>query len=265
MHRSTSGEDRYNTGHRSIIKGTNDRCGNSLAGLEKFQGIHNREHLYKDRNGSQQQRLALVQKDSSPKIIGITGTIGSGKSLVGTILQELDIPVIDTDQVTHYLLSEDTPTRKAVIERFGQEIQLDDGKINRRSLAAIVFADPSARRDLEDIAHPAIREECYTRIKKLSGKPVVAVLVPLLFEAGLGQEYDETWTVITDESILRERLRARDNMTDEQIDKRLRAQWTQEKKAQLASRVIDNSGTEEATRQRVKQLLDAHLAAPKNR
>lgn len=189
------------------------------------------------------------------RIVGITGTIGSGKSLVGKILEELGVPVIDSDNLVHQLLTNDTPTRKAVIERFGAAIQLPGGAVDRRALGAIVFEDANARRDLEKIVHPAAILECRRAVAALSGKPVVAILVPLLFEAGLASEYDEIWTVIADETVLRERLGKRDQATADQIDQRLSAQWSQERKAQSATAVIDNSGTAAGTKQQVERLL----------
>lgn len=180
---------------------------------------------------------------TEPTILGITGVIGSGKSLVGRILEDAGEPVIDTDKVVHELLTNDTPTRTAVIERFGSDIQREDGSIDRPMLARIVFSNDEDRKSLEAIVHPAVRAECRRRIDTMPNEDVVAVLVPLLFEAGIEQAYDIIWTVVTELPILRERLRKRDELTDEQIDARLAAQWPQEQKRQLADTVIDNSGT----------------------
>lgn len=200
--------------------------------------------------------------DHSPGVIGITGTIGSGKSTVGRILHDLGVPVIDTDKLAHHLLTEDTPTRKAVLERFGKHVQAPDGAIDRQKLGDIVFGDPEARRDLEAIVHPAVIMNCRRAIKEQSGQPFVAVLVPLLFEAGLAKDYDQIWTVFTDESVLRERLKRRDKLSDEQITARLSAQWSQKRKTDLAHCVIDNSNTEKQTRQQVETLVKQQLASP---
>ncbi len=181
--------------------------------------------------------------DPAPTILGITGVIGSGKSLVGRILEDAGEPVIDTDKVVHELLTNDTPTRAAVVERFGKDVQREDGAIDRPKLARIVFANDEDRKALEAIVHPAVRAECRRRIDAMPDEDVVAVLVPLLFEAGIEEAYDIIWTVVTELPILRERLRNRDQLTDEQIDARLAAQWPQEQKRMLADTVIDNSGT----------------------
>ncbi len=193
--------------------------------------------------------------DKRPTVIGVTGTIGSGKSLVGRLLEQMSIPVIDTDKVVHDLLNGDTPTRAKVIERFRPEIQQDDGTINRRALGGIVFSDSEARKELEAIVHPAVRTECRRRIDTLAGEAIVAVLVPLLFEAGMREEYDETWAVVTSEPVLKERLKQRDKIGDEDVERRLRAQWAQSKKAALATFVIDNSNSIEETKKQVELLV----------
>lgn len=198
---------------------------------------------------------------SGPKIIGVTGIIGSGKSLVGKILEDLSVPVIDTDKVVHYLLSADTPTRQSVIERFGETIRMPDGTIDRRALGKIVFSDATARKELESIVHPAVRAECKRQISELNDARMVAVLVPLLFEAGLAKEYDEIWSVFAEEDVLRARLKQRDKMTDEELNRRIGAQWSQAKKAELAHRVIDNSATPAETRKQVETLVQSQLAS----
>src|SRR5215471_8140141 len=167
-----------------------------------------------------------------PKIIGVTGTIASGKSTVGNLLADLGVPVIDTDTLVHELLTEDTPARRAVITRFGPAIVSDDasGAVDRARLGKIVFADDRARKDLESIVHPAVITEYRRRVNDLLGHSVVAILVPLLFEAGVEGEFDEVWTVIANEEVLRSRLQSRDRLSDKEVDKRLTAQLPQSEK-----------------------------------
>ncbi|HEY9712681.1 MAG TPA: dephospho-CoA kinase [Chroococcales cyanobacterium] len=197
-----------------------------------------------------------------PYVIGVTGTIGSGKSTVGKMLVEQGVAVIDTDLIVHELLNSHSATQKAVVERFGDGI-LDhehtvSGKpsINRKALGAIVFHDEKARKDLEAIVHPGVILECRKRIAELKEKKIVAVLVPLLFEAGLQKEYDEIWTVLTRQPILKERLAMRDKLSETAIAERLAAQWDQEKKASLSKCTIDNSGSPDQTRKQIVTLLD---------
>ncbi|HEY9871027.1 MAG TPA: dephospho-CoA kinase [Candidatus Obscuribacterales bacterium] len=194
-----------------------------------------------------------------PRLIGITGTIGSGKSTVGRLLTEAGVPVIDTDAIVHELLEGDREVQTAVLERFGPAVLLPGAKpvIDRAKLGRLVFQDESARKDLERIVHPAVIQQFRKKARDLCGHAVVAVLVPLLFEAGISQEFDQVWTVVTDEATLRQRLKQRDHMTDGEIDSRLGAQWPQDEKARRSHRVIDNSGTVSQTRRQVEEFLAA--------
>jgi dephospho-CoA kinase len=209
----------------------------------------------------------MSSSDQKPYVLGITGTIGSGKSLVGEILERRGIPVIDTDKLVHSLL--DSPSVQVQLkERFGESImaaKTGEGAVDRAALGRIVFTDDGARKDLEAIVHPATIFECRKqvdalakvhRVQKLGGRGIVAVLVPLLFEAGLADEYDEIWTVYADDDILKERLRKRDNLNTDELEKRLAAQLPQKEKMSRAAQVINNSGTKEETERQVALLLD---------
>jgi dephospho-CoA kinase len=218
----------------------------------------------------------MKKTDKSPFILGITGSIGSGKSAVGRYLTKLGITVIDTDKLVHQLLSEDLATKKAIVEQFGEdvlgnEIAVRPGlesscsgawsnhEINRKKLGQIVFASEQARRKLEQIVHPntilALRRE----VEKLKDEPLVAVQVPLLFESNLQGEYDQIWTVYTSDPVLRERLKARDKLSDAEIDSRLAAQLPQDSKVKAADQVIDNSFSEAETERQVKLLVEKIL------
>lgn len=198
-----------------------------------------------------------------PIVLGITGTIGSGKSAVGKILESLSVPVIDTDVIVHELLSESGPVRNEVTRRFGRQILKDDGsgEVDRNKLGAIVFPDKQARQELESIVHPAVLEQYKLRVQQQSDKPVIAVLVPLLFEAEIESEFDRVWTVTTADNTLRERLAKRDNLNSSEIEKRLSAQLPQSVKATLAHDTIDNSSSLTETRKQVELLLNNLLTA----
>ena len=190
------------------------------------------------------------------KIVGITGTIASGKSLVGKILQDFGVPVLDTDHIAHSVQKQDEEVKTAIRQRFGKSVFDVAGEIDRKSLAKIVFDDKQALADLNAIIHPAIVKECNRQIEALSDKPLVAVLVPLLFEAGVEKRYDEIWTVIASEEVVRLRLKERDGITDEEVEKRLKAQYPQEEKMRRSNYVIDNSGSESETRVQVRRLIE---------
>lgn len=198
-----------------------------------------------------------MSPDRKPFVIGITGTIGSGKSTVGSILEELGVPVIDTDTITHNIQNSEK-VRRAVVERFGKNVLSDDGtgKIDRKKLGALVFKDPVAKRDLEALIHPAVILESRRCVAANSDKPIVAILAPLLFEAKVQGEYDEIWAIVAKEEVLRERLAKRDNLSPELITQRLAAQLPQEEKARLSSVVIDNSTSREDTKRQVEVNLE---------
>lgn len=193
---------------------------------------------------------------SKPFVIGITGTIGSGKSAVGKILIDLGIPVIDSDTVVHDLFLTNITLKNRLVEEFGPAIVSESGVgIDRKALGNIVFSDSKAKEHLEDIVHPLTIEACLKELSKYSGEKIIAILVPLLFEAAPHLGYDQIWAVVTDENILLDRLTARDKMTVEQAKQRLQAQFSQEKKAQGADHVIDNSGNLNETTDQVKALI----------
>ncbi len=199
--------------------------------------------------------------DNEVTVIGITGTIGSGKSTVGQILQESGIPVIDTDKVVHGLLDSDADTKKMIKKHFPSAIKAtasgEHEQIDRKQLAKIIFKDQEAKTTLEIILHPRVRQICRQRVTELADKnKIIAVLVPLLFEANLKSQYDQVWTIIVAEPILRQRLMKRDGFSPQEIDLRLAGQMSQQEKANLADKVLDNSGDENQLRQKVGQLLD---------
>ncbi|MBC8000646.1 MAG: dephospho-CoA kinase [Leptolyngbya sp.] len=197
---------------------------------------------------------------TGPYRIGITSSIGAGKSTLGKMLAELGVPVIDTDHVTHELLNSPNPAYDKVLACFGDDLVAAPGApIDRQKLAAIVFAPgrPDARKQLEAILHPAIRQVTRERLRAFK-VPVVAALVPLLFESGLKDEYHETWCLIIDPDKQVARLitdTTRTGMDEAQARTRIAAQMPQDKKAELADRVIDNSGTLEDLRKQVEDCL----------
>lgn len=190
-------------------------------------------------------------------VIGLTGSIGSGKSAVGKMLEEMGVAVFDTDHMTHYLLNTPGPVYRQVIERFGGDlVSGPEQPINRPKLGAIVFNDPKARADLEAIIHPAIAKLKRERIAQSEG--LVAFLVPLLFETNSQGQYDEVWTVVVSPEVQMARLRVRDKRPDAEIAKRIAAQMPQDKKAAMSQVVIDNSADLDTTRNLV---IAAHAGA----
>lgn len=190
-----------------------------------------------------------------PKVIGITGSIGSGKSVVGKMLQKRGYTVIDTDEVVHDLFESDADLKEQIIARFGQNAIDNEGKVDRIKLGTLVFENNEARIDLERIVHPAVLNACDRILDTIPQKQIVFILVPLLFETGIEKRYHEVWTVTTEESKLRARLKARTGLPDDQISKRLAVQLPQPEKARRSDRVINNSGTMEDTELQIDQIL----------
>jgi dephospho-CoA kinase len=203
-----------------------------------------------------------MSKSQKTYTIAITASIGCGKSTVRRCLEELGVPVVDTDNIGHELLNAPNPIYRAVLDYFGHDlVDAPNGPINRKKLGAIIFSDPSAKEALEALLHPAIRLICKRRIAALNAD-IVAIEVPLLFEAGQQGDYDEVWAVLAESGVRLRRLIERDHISEAEAQLRIDAQWPQEKKAALANRIIDNSGTIEETKaQVVNCLARARVAA----
>ena len=181
------------------------------------------------------------------KAIGLTGGIGAGKSAVAKILSARGFAIVDTDQLAYQLVESGQPALTEIQNNFGEQILAADGSLRRDELARIVFADDAARRKLEAILHPRIRERWQAQLAAWSseGKPVAIVVIPLLFETGAESNFDQTICVACSTGTQHSRLLAR-GWTASQIEQRLAAQWPLQKKMDLSHRVIWNEGDEAA-------------------
>lgn len=196
-----------------------------------------------------------MSASSRPRVIGITGTIGAGKSVVGEMIKQSGYLVFDTDQLVHQLFASDSHLQRAVADRFGGDVLDEFGGIDRTKLGALVFDDGQARKDLEAIVHPAVLRRCDELVEQNANAKVIFFLVPLLFEAGVQSRYDEVWTVYCKPDVLMQRLRARTNLPEEELRKRIDSQLPQEEKCARANLVIDNSGTLEQTRAQLESFI----------
>ncbi len=174
-------------------------------------------------------------------VIGLTGNIATGKSLVLRMLQELGAAAIDADKLAHEAMTPGGPAYQAIVEEFGKFVLDGHGQINRDRLGRIAFAVPEAMARLEAITHPAVRQEILTRIKSLQ-TPVVAVEAIKLFESGLAEQCQSAWVVTSPPEIQLKRLVERRKMSPEQAQQRIKAQSSQEEKIAKADVVIDNGG-----------------------
>lgn len=189
--------------------------------------------------------------------VGLTGSIATGKSFCLRRFAELGAPTIDADVVARAVVAPGTPGFEAVVERFGPGILASDGAIDRPALGRIVFADASARRDLEHIVHPAVYdvveqwlEEQAAQVRMKGGPPAAIAAIPLLYEAGQQKRFDVIVVAACTPEQQLERLIARDDLTPEDARRRIAAQLQIEEKRRQADFVIDTSGTfEDSTRQ----------------
>jgi fumarate hydratase class II len=192
-------------------------------------------------------------------VLGITGSIATGKSAVGKMLQAAGVHVIDTDDLSHELQAGPNPTFNALLARFGDDIvDTASGAIDRKKLGAKVFGNEAALRDLNAIMHPAIEALLRERLAARR-ESIVGVMVPLLFEAGWDKRFkpSEIWCITADEAVQVERLMKRNGLTREQALQRIATQMPQRDKARRSTRRIDNSGTLEQTQKQVKSRLRA--------
>lgn len=199
-------------------------------------------------------------------IIGLTGGIASGKTLISTYLQELGAVVIDADKLSRQVVSPGSPALKDIRDYFGNAVIDQNGLLNRKELAKIIFGSDSAREKLNSIIHPRILELIQKRIKeyKESGQVLVVIIdAPLLIEAGMTAMVNQVWVVaVSPEEQLR-RLMKRDNLTKEEALDRLKSQMPLSEKIKHADLVIDNSGDKEVTLRSVhaiwKELIEGQV------
>jgi len=175
--------------------------------------------------------------------IGLTGGIATGKSTVAAMLSDRHgLPVLDADVYARQLLAPGTAASRAVLDRYGLQVQTPGGGLDRPALGRIVFARPTERRWLEALTHPLV-EEAFTRdLARHRQRAMVVLVAPLLFEAGLEALCSEVWLVDLDEVSQLERLLARDRLSPHEARQRIRAQWPLGRKRGLADLILRNHG-----------------------
>lgn len=200
-------------------------------------------------------------------ILGVTGGIASGKTLVTSIFRQLGATVVSADELAREVVAPGSATLARLRAEFGPEILLPSGELDRAALAARVFADPQARARLNAITHPAIGALAVARLAELAatGGPLVVYEAPLLYEAGAEGRVDAVLVVTVPESLQLQRLMARDQLSEAAARERIAAQWSQEEKAARADFVIANDDTPATLEARVKTLFARLQAAAQAR
>ena len=185
--------------------------------------------------------------------VGLTGGIGSGKSAASAHFSKLGAEVIDTDLLSRELVEPGQPSLAEIVDAFGQRMLDGDGRLDRSRLRERIFADPAARRTLEEILHPRIREAMLARAQR-SSAPYVIFVIPLLFETGQQALVDRVLLVDVPEALQRARVGTRDGLDDARIDRILQAQSDRETRLRGADDVICNDGTLDELRAAVERL-----------
>ncbi len=193
------------------------------------------------------------------KIIGLTGNIACGKSVVAGMFRELGASVIDADQVARLVVEPGQPAWKEIVERFGEGVLNPDGTINRRRLGEIVFRDAEKREELNRITHPRIIEKIRELIEehRKEGARVVIVEATLIVEkGGMKPIIGDLIVVTADEETQIMRLTQRVGLSREEALLRIKSQMPVSEKVKHATYVIDNSGDLEKTREQVKRVWE---------
>jgi dephospho-CoA kinase len=192
------------------------------------------------------------------KMVGLTGGIASGKSTVARILVELGAPVIDADVLARRVVEPGRPAHDDIVREFGREVLAADGTIDRKTLGAIVFADDPKRRRLNAITHPRIaqmaQEEAAGHFAR--GARVVIYEAALIVENGLHHALGGLIVVSAPEEVQLARLMARDGVDEAAARARLAAQLPLAEKLRVATHVVDNGGSPEATRAQVERIWE---------
>ncbi len=189
--------------------------------------------------------------------VGLTGGVASGKSTVSAMLRDLGAVVIDADLLAREVVAPGTDGLAEIVEAFGPQVLTADGELDRPAMGAIVFADEEARRKLEAIIHPRVRERG-ARMEAEAGPDAVVVHdIPLLAETGQASAFDAVLVVDVPVATQVERMVTLRGMSREEAEARIAAQATREDRLAVATHVIDNTGTIEDLRERVTEVFES--------
>lgn len=193
----------------------------------------------------------------SKLIIGLTGSIASGKSTVAKMLEGYKLPIVDADLVARIVVEPGTPTLNQIAEAFGSDVIAEDGSMDREKVGSIIFHDPAQRKVLNDIIHPAIRAEMLRQRDQLiaDGEKVVVMDIPLLFESKLQHFVDKILVVSVKEEVQLKRLMERNELSEEEARARINTQLPLSVKEKGADAVIYNNLDVETTAKQLDKIL----------
>lgn len=191
-------------------------------------------------------------------VIGLTGSIGSGKSTVANLFARHGVPVVDADVISRTVTQTGMPAFNQIVARFGQQIVNADGTLDRSALREIIFSKPEEKRWLEALLHPLILERMHSDIQQLQA-PYCLAVIPLLLESEAVQFIQRILVVDIPEATQIERAAMRDKSTKEKIKNIINTQVGRDFRLSKADDVIDNTGSEEALAKQVDKLHQMYL------
>lgn len=206
--------------------------------------------------------ISSLPRSRAALSVGLTGSIGSGKSTVAEIFRELGASIVDADELSRKAAAPGSDVVRAIADRFGGGVISADGSLDRKALAALVFPDPVKLKELEAILHPAIHQLYLERLAQLKNDigGIIVYVAPLIFESRYRyDELDKIVLVVAAERIRVTRVMQRDRCTELQARQRVERQLKDSEKAAMADYIIENNGTPEELRARaitVYQILD---------
>ncbi len=192
-------------------------------------------------------------------VVGLTGGIGSGKSAVSRLFEDYGVPVIDADHVAREVVEPGSPALDEIVRQFGDDVLLHDGRLDRANLRHKIFNDQQARKKLETILHPRIRQRMRDRLQSI-GAPYAIFVVPLLIETGQHQDVDRVLVVDCPEALQMERVKKRDSASASQITAIMASQVSREQRLAEADDIIENLGSLKELKASVSALHERYLA-----
>jgi dephospho-CoA kinase len=206
-----------------------------------------------------EQRVGIIRDMGDALLLGVTGSIATGKTTVAKMLEELGAPTIDFDVLSRVVVEPDEPAWRDIVSFFGEQVLLEDRTLDREKLREIVFRDLEKKKKLESFIHPRIGEEFLKLVQQcVSRDPnaIIQVVVPLLIEANMHPLFHHLLMVYAPEREQKRRLIERDKMTEEMANNMIKSQLSAEEKKGYCDLIIDNSGSLEDTRRQVAELWE---------
>jgi len=205
------------------------------------------------------KELEEIRGKDNRILLGVTGGIATGKTVVAQMLEQLGAKVIDFDVLSRVVVEPGKSAWKEIVAYFGEQVLREDQTLDRKKLSEIVFPDKEKRRKLEEFTHPRIYEEFFRLVKGYAAEDpevIIQAIVPLLFEVGLQHLFHKTLLVYAPVDIQIERLMKRNQISQEMADNILKSQMSIEEKRRYADFVVDNSGSLEEIRKQVEEVWE---------